>query len=396
MEKKSSLFDWLKRIFICETETEKKSRRWRWFLGSFMFKQRHLALLAQERTLCEATEEQRRHALNVAIATAAAAEAAVAAAHAAAELVRLAGASKSYHNFSFRDREWAAIKIQSAFRGLLARKALRALKGLVRLQAIVRGRAVRRQVMESLKSLSSDAKLNSEDNGRGTSTGKAICQDSRKKHCPRIKEELGDGEIKASPRNWNPSLLSKEDIETERLRKQEAVIKRERMMKYSYSHRESSSTSLLDEPAYDKETERMSSHLKQGIGGLGANKMEGLGSSKPRNTRKQDSLDGLNSSIQFPRRSFGHSGLNATGDYGSLPNSPWFPSYMAATLSAKAKARSLSTPKQRIGFLDTCFDQSVRNKNGIFTWSSHNGEPFSMNENRSISRQLSASINHHN
>ncbi|GKV27680.1 hypothetical protein SLEP1_g36818 [Rubroshorea leprosula] len=96
-----------------------KFRRWRWFLRSFEFKQRHPALPAQERTLCEATEEQRKHALNVAIATAAAAEAAVAAAHAAAEVVRLASASQSYHTFSYRDREWAATKIQSAFRGHL-------------------------------------------------------------------------------------------------------------------------------------------------------------------------------------------------------------------------------------------------------------------------------------
>lgn len=43
-----------------------------------------------------------------------------------------------------------------------ARKALRALKGLVRLQAIVRGRAVRRQAITTLKCLQSIVNIQSQ------------------------------------------------------------------------------------------------------------------------------------------------------------------------------------------------------------------------------------------
>ncbi|PSS32315.1 Protein IQ-DOMAIN like [Actinidia chinensis var. chinensis] len=89
--------------------------------------------------------EDRNHAIAVAVATAAAAEAAVAAAQAAAEVVRLA----RYGRQSKEER--AATLIQSYCRGCLARRALCALRGLVRLQALVRGHNVRKQVQMTMR-----------------------------------------------------------------------------------------------------------------------------------------------------------------------------------------------------------------------------------------------------
>ncbi|KAI5311012.1 hypothetical protein L3X38_026301 [Prunus dulcis] len=147
-------------------------------------------------------EEQSRHALTVAIASTAAA------AHAAAEVVRLTGTPQS----SEKLQESAAVKIQTAFRGYLAKKALRALKGIVKLQAIIRGRAVRRQAMTTLKCLQSIINIQSHACARRFQT----FEDAP--HCDEHNQfqNLRDTIIRMdsnSQRMWDGSLISKEEAE---------------------------------------------------------------------------------------------------------------------------------------------------------------------------------------
>lgn len=137
-------------------DSDKTKEKRRWSFGKISRDhhgnvEHHRESFSTQNCVRGAETEQNRHAIAVAAATAAAADAAMAAAQAAAAVVRLTSNGPSPLNGSIEKR--AAIKIQTMFRGYLARRALRALKGLVKLQALVRGYLVRKEADATLCSM---------------------------------------------------------------------------------------------------------------------------------------------------------------------------------------------------------------------------------------------------
>uniref|UniRef100_A0A5B6ZII4 DUF4005 domain-containing protein n=2 Tax=Davidia involucrata TaxID=16924 RepID=A0A5B6ZII4_DAVIN len=405
MAKKKSWFNLLKRLFISEGHSKpEKEKRKRWMFGRLKIKR--LASISapspsRERNLCEAGEEQGKHAVTVAIATAAAAEAAVAAAQAAAaEVVRLTANPQSEeetqgfsstniqstHQCGREIQDLAATKIQTAFRGYLARKALRALRGLVRLQAIIRGRAVRRQAITTLKCLQSIVNIQSQVCAKRCQTVDETW------HCHENKElqDFRDREIKINSniqRRWDDSVLSEEEANALFLSKREALIKRERIKEYALSHRRST------ESEQNKLNGRWRYWLEQWVDTQLAKREElknpdtvfsanarireefGGGQLKLRNSPKQCHMEGLESPISVSRRSFHHRKQHSIGDDdNAFPRSPVVPTYMAATESAKAKARSLSSPRLRPVSLDAYSEIHSPYKHKLSPISSINSE----------------------
>ncbi|XP_035550908.1 protein IQ-DOMAIN 1-like [Juglans regia] len=156
-----------------------------------------------------------KHAIAVAAATAAVAEAALAAAHAAAEVVRLTSTTSSVGCGSTRRRwteDFAAVKIQSAFRGYLARRALKALKALVKLQALVRGHMVRKQTADMLKRMQTLVRVQARARASRTHLSEPLHSSSKSSLLRRpvpATPDLNDGPLRAYSSKFDGSSILK-------------------------------------------------------------------------------------------------------------------------------------------------------------------------------------------
>ncbi|KAA8516523.1 hypothetical protein F0562_016971 [Nyssa sinensis] len=185
----------------------------------------------EEVNLTEEENEQTKHVYSVAVATAAADEAAVVAAQPAAEVVRLTTVTQ----FTGKsEEEVAAIRIQTAFRGHLARRALQALRGFVRLKLLAEGPTVKRQTANTLRCMQTLARVQSQIHSRRlrmSEENQALQRQLLQKRAKELESlQMGD--------EWDDSLQSKEKIEANLLSKYEAAMKRERALAYSLSHQQ--------------------------------------------------------------------------------------------------------------------------------------------------------------
>ncbi|XP_060960432.1 protein IQ-DOMAIN 19 isoform X1 [Cannabis sativa] len=303
----------------------------------------------------EAENEQKKHAMAVAVATAAAADAAVAAAQAAAAVIQLTAVANEGGN-DIAVEEAAAIKIQSYFRSYLARKALCALKGLVKLQALVRGHLVRKQAKATLRCMQAlvtaqararaqRIRMNDDTksitNHRPSTAHRKSVQDNWLRTNPYndtdigMEENIKIVEMDLGGSKGSTKSRSSYSIQSQTENKQFSSNNRQSSRQENYHHHQQ--VSPAPSALTDMSPRACSGHFEDYT--------FGTAQSSPHYYCAISKPDPSKLPFAFPRPDYeeeeDEESLSYHHDY------PLYPNYMSNTKSSIAKVRSQSAPKQR-------------------------------------------------
>ncbi|KAK4425636.1 protein IQ-DOMAIN 1 [Sesamum alatum] len=335
-------------VSIPQPTTPKEKRRWSFRRSSATAPGRqdsgsHVENVAPTATVTDhlVDNDTKKHALVVAAATAAAADAAVAAAKAAAAVIQLTTAASGRGSAV---EEAAAVKIQSVFRGYLARKALNALKGLVKLQALVRGHLVRKQATATLRCMQALVTAQArarEQRIRLSEDIKTVdqrlynhrksMQENRfrspnhdydrglEENIKIVEMDLGDYKPMTKARNSYSNL-------TQLDRTEHRISTHRTSMKQEHHHISPAPSAITD-----ISPRTCSNHFEE-------YSSFGTAQSSPQCYSAISKPDPARLPFAYPRSEYAESLYN---EY------PFYPNYMANTESSRAKVRSHSAPKQR-------------------------------------------------
>ncbi|KVH91027.1 protein of unknown function DUF4005 [Cynara cardunculus var. scolymus] len=244
----------------------------------------------------------------------------------------------------------SATRIQAAFRGYMARRSFNSkplTTGLLRLQALVRGQHVKRQTVNAMKQMQL------------------------------LSLEMGD-------EYWDDSLITKEEREARLQRKVEAVIKREKAMAYAYSHQlwkttPNSAQNSIRSGGYPWWWSRLERQFPCDVkNNQFASTPSRATPVSPRLIKKQNNQSPMSSRSMVPPRTRQRMRYSMKDD-DSLMSCPAFsvPNYMSPTVSAKAKARPTSNPKDRMpsspGSERRFSFPPTPNSNGSLNWKKGSG-----------------------